>query len=510
MKVYGQLEYAQLQNLTVTPGNTPLGLLYADISTPSAALPKFWDGTTMQTLAFVQGAGASLFNAGNSGKAITINWNNGVNQIVTLSNHCVISFSNPQAGKVHRLTIKQVAGIDLSTVFPFQFCFAMPDQYSRLGSYQPVQIPQMNSVGVFAWLYNATSTAASGVAAAFTLYQVPAVTIQNIGISPKGDRMILASSTSPFLYNYNFSNDGLSVLVSAGPNAVTQTAAAAAVVSLDVHPSGLLYAYAVTTTVTQTIWLADGNHALTNAVSPGGTVTSLKYCPDGSSLAIGFGTSPFLKVYKSRPDLWLTPTVYANPATLPTGGILSLDWCKSGDYLAVAMNATPYLRIYPMSYISGLGTPVDPTDVPAAAYASGLGHTISFHPYGSYVCIITGTTPFLHIASFDRNLTIGTHQTISGSSIPSSQPAACAFSPCGNYLAVVGTTYLNIYPFDPVTGLAAGQAPLALPTALPALVPTDVAWTPNSETVMVSGTSTPYIQAYTAPRVARNYVRIND
>jgi hypothetical protein len=47
------------------------------------------------------------FNAGNSGTALTIDWNNGNNQRVTLTGACTFTFTNPKPGAVYTLELVQ-------------------------------------------------------------------------------------------------------------------------------------------------------------------------------------------------------------------------------------------------------------------------------------------------------------------------------------------------------------------------------------------------------------------
>ena len=47
------------------------------------------------------------FNAGNSGTALTIDWNSGNNQRVTLTGNCTFTLSNPKAGGVYTLELVQ-------------------------------------------------------------------------------------------------------------------------------------------------------------------------------------------------------------------------------------------------------------------------------------------------------------------------------------------------------------------------------------------------------------------
>jgi hypothetical protein len=44
---------------------------------------------------------AAEYNAGNSSTALTVNFNNGGNQKVTLTGNCTFTFSNPVAGETY-------------------------------------------------------------------------------------------------------------------------------------------------------------------------------------------------------------------------------------------------------------------------------------------------------------------------------------------------------------------------------------------------------------------------
>jgi hypothetical protein len=71
----------------------------------SIPAPYMWNGSAWQA------AGGSTapaeYNAGNSGSAITIDWDNGDNQILTLTANCTITFVHPVVGKNYRLVACQ-------------------------------------------------------------------------------------------------------------------------------------------------------------------------------------------------------------------------------------------------------------------------------------------------------------------------------------------------------------------------------------------------------------------
>jgi hypothetical protein len=50
---------------------------------------------------------AAEYNAGNSSTALTVNFNNGGNQKVTLTGNCTFTFSNPVAGETYLIKLVQ-------------------------------------------------------------------------------------------------------------------------------------------------------------------------------------------------------------------------------------------------------------------------------------------------------------------------------------------------------------------------------------------------------------------
>jgi hypothetical protein len=62
--------------------------------------------------------GTNIFNAGNSGASLNINWNNGDQQIVTLTANCTFTFSNVVAGRNYILYLVQNGTGGFSATFP--------------------------------------------------------------------------------------------------------------------------------------------------------------------------------------------------------------------------------------------------------------------------------------------------------------------------------------------------------------------------------------------------------
>lgn len=68
----------------------------------------------------IQGAqvGTPIFNAGNSGASLNINWNNGDQQLVTLTANCTLTFTNAVAGRNYILYVLQNGTGGFSLTFP--------------------------------------------------------------------------------------------------------------------------------------------------------------------------------------------------------------------------------------------------------------------------------------------------------------------------------------------------------------------------------------------------------
>lgn len=75
---------------------------------------------------------------------------------------------------------------------------------------------------------------------------------------------------------------------------------------------------------------------------PPAPIISAAFSPDGTKLAVGWGTaSPYLRLYDAK-----TWEVLPLPAELPTGGVERLSWNHDSSRLAATLAAAPYIKIY--------------------------------------------------------------------------------------------------------------------------------------------------------------------
>ena len=98
---------------TAPPAGGPSGgvLVLDDLTDVNAPSPAhgavlMWDEDVNE---WVPAQSNAEYDAGNSGTALTLNWNNGVQQIVTLTGNVTFTFSNPVAGRGYRLILYQDA-----------------------------------------------------------------------------------------------------------------------------------------------------------------------------------------------------------------------------------------------------------------------------------------------------------------------------------------------------------------------------------------------------------------
>lgn len=109
-------------------------IVFADWASNSCAtndVPK-WSGSAWACATDQTGSGGSFanvcqsgeFDAGNSGTSITLNWNNGASQIVTLNNNlATLTLSNPVAGCTYRIEFVEDGTGGRTIAFPSSIKF---------------------------------------------------------------------------------------------------------------------------------------------------------------------------------------------------------------------------------------------------------------------------------------------------------------------------------------------------------------------------------------------------
>lgn len=511
MKVYGELEYAIMQQIaaaTTTPAIA--GRFYADITSTSKAIPRFYNGSNW--LQILTGQSASLVSQ-NSGSAVTVDWSTGVNQQVILTGNCLISFSNPQAGQVHTLVITQGS----STGFSPAYCYAlnMTDQDPGRKSYQPLYPPQAGESQFYQWFYSSAVKAAYATLpnANFAPLVLPGSATLASDISPTGKNVTICNSTSPYTFTYQI-NDS-SIIPQFGAKAiVTNSTAAAAVVQCAYAPDGnSFFTIGATTPFIQGWFMSQETPASAAWANPGSLPITAGTClaihPTCSFLSVGFTGAGLCWTYPYNASGTAGyGTKLAAPATAFAAAPYGLAFSPQGDYLAVASGTTPFIQVYAFTSTPGAGAlgavSSNPGALPANGPSANGGKQIAWRPQGDYIAMVTGTiTPYIYVVPFNRATgAFGTALTITALS----GAAKCvAWTPDGNYLLVgTGTSpYLYIYSF--ASGVLTA---VTFDGAQTFQAINDIIISRSGDYAILCYNATNYMTGIVLPNMQKNYLRI--
>lgn len=507
MKVNGQLEIAQAEQLAADPALAPTGRFYANIANPLSALLKYFDGTTWQTL---KTTSTTQVISQNSGKNVTVNWATGLHQKVVLTDHCTISFTNPQEGEIHRLFVVQNNTFGSNVADIKRYNLNMPGQATQRQPYQPIGVLSQGVVTTYEWFYSANiqpgkSSIGEGYDAA------PTTAVAGMSISPDGKILVSGGTTTPFTSYFGVYDTPAEVQTQLVAKATPTPPAAAAAVKGTVFTPDMRAIFVVsgTTPFIQGWALDRGVASGTAFTNPGTLPTGAGQCiamhPSGFFVGVGHTTTPFMSIY----DLLATGTSYGygakatNPVTLPAAQVNALAWCDQGDYIAAASQTTPFIQVW--SWVNGIfGTAsTNPSTLPAGGPAGQLGHGIAWRPQGDYIAMAMTASPFLYVVPFDRATgAFGTALTINALA---SAATSVAWTPCGQYLVVTNNASPGLYVFDFSTGTI-GTPMTFSPGSSPGAAVNDVVIHPNGETCYV-GLNTAVISQYNLPKTNKSYVR---
>ena len=168
---------------------------------------------------------------------------------------------------------------------------------------------------------------------------------------------------------------------------------------------------------------------------PTGNGNGTAFSADGTYLAVGHVTSPFITIYKRAGDVF---TKLTNPATLPPDVGRGTAFSPDGTYLSVAHFSSPFVTIYKRSgdVFTKLANP--------ATLPPALGLGTAFSPDGTYLSVAHSTSPFITI--YKRAGDVFT-KLADPATLPTGTGFGTAFSPDGGYLSVAHTTspFVTIY-----------------------------------------------------------------
>lgn len=509
-KIYGELEQAGLQQIAATTATPAFpGRMYADITNPAAAIPKFHNGTTW--LQMLTGQATALISQ-NSGLAITVDWSQGLYQQIILTNNAVISFTNPQSGSVHTLVVTQGATSGITTAWRHNF--NMIDQDSKHGPYQPIGVVPVNDSAVYQWFYSAGIKPAYATVPNVRFAPATVAALASDGandLSPDGKMLASPTATTPF---YSFFP-----LFEANPkpsyglrNYVVPTAAVAATLGAVYSPDGnFIFSSSGTTPFIQGFYLdrqvITGSAIANPGILPAGAASAIAMHPAGSFVGVGHATTPFMSIYPFTSEGY--GTKLTNPSQLPDALVSTLAWSPQGDYLAALSQTSPFLRVW--SFTASLGTTAfggvaaNPSPLPAAGFTSSGGKGIAWRPQGDFIAMAISSTPFLYVVPFSR--AAGTFGTPLAVTAPFSAQATCvAWSPDGQYLLVGSTVtpWLVIYDFSAQT-LA---TTVTFDSAGITQTVQDICINPSGDWATLIYAATPFYSGIFLPNKVRNYLRL--
>ncbi len=179
------------------------------------------------------------------------------------------------------------------------------------------------------------------------------------------------------------------------------------------------------------------------ATLPAGASYSLDFSYDGTYLAVGHQTSPFITIYKRSGDVF---TKLSNPATLPANVGYDVAFSYDGTYLADATGSGGGFVIYKRS--DDTFTKLT-TNAPNVQPGGNGSKGCMFSDDGTYLVVVSSETPFIYIYKRTNDTFIkGANPDVLPNSVLYTSPNDVAISADMTYVAVAnsyGAPYLLIY-----------------------------------------------------------------
>ena len=517
MKVLGQLEGAQLENTTlgtlVGPAST--GRVIMDITTPSAAVPKVYNGTAWLQLLLAQ---TTALISQNSGKAVTVNWANGLYQQVVLTGHTTITFSNPQVGQNHILVITQAE--TMGVVPGYMYAFNIPDLETRQQPYKNFGDIKSSESQIYSFFYSpGIKVAYSTVQGEFPRLQTsPGSAFTAIDYHPKLNVIGVGRTASPYQYFVPYYTSWKEVNFGF-PNFATPPTAAAASTGIAYSPEGHSVFFSSGTSPYIQGWLLDPN-GIPNSngvyanpgTLPAGAAKCVSVHPAGTHVGVGHTTTPFMSIYPivgaGSTASGFFGTKITDPVTLPAAQVNAFAWAPTGDYLAAGSQTTPFLQVWAFDNTSPTpfgAASANPGTLPAGGPPGG-GKGIAWHPSGAYIAMCMSASPYVQVFPFTRSTgVIGNPiAPLASGTRPLATCNCVQFSPCGNFLLVGNGTDLYVYDF---TQWGSSSA-LLFDGSSPGVQINDIAIHPSGEWFTLAMNSSPYFSTYAMPRKVKNYLKL--
>lgn len=217
------------------------------------------------------------------------------------------------------------------------------------------------------------------------------------------------------------------------------------------------------------------------ATLPTGNGAATAWSSDGSFLAVGHSTSPFVTIYQRSGRSF---TKLTDPGTLPPAQVTGCAWSSDDQFLAVSSISSPFVTIYQRSGTTFTKL-ADPATLPA-----GVGRGCAWSPDDGFLVVAHQTSPFVTI--YQRSGTTFTKLS-NPASLPASNGNGCAWSGDGNFMSVAHATtpFITIYQRSGTT-----FTKLSNPANLPAGTGNGCAWSSDSVYLAVAHSTTPFITVY--------------
>ena len=278
-----------------------------------------------------------------------------------------------------------------------------------------------------------------------------------------GARLAVYHETLPYYYEYaiasgTMSNVGNSVInynpISAINSGATNTTGGVS----QWNSTGTYLAISQSTTPYINVYSRSGD-TFTKLTNPGtlptGSANGVAWSSTatGISLTVGHATTPFMSIYNLSGTLL---TKISNPSYLPPGQINGVDYAQNGTLLAVGGLTLPYL----VGYVRAVDT-LSTSTVSISAQPAGSVNNLKFSPDGTALAVVGNTTPYLTV--YDISGT--TFTKVAGTPTLAGAGFGLSWSPDGNYLSIgmSSSPYLVIYSRsgDTYTALTLGSNPSA-------------------------------------------------
>lgn len=506
MKVFGPLEYAQMESLAADPANQPIGRTYLVTTDLAGKSPRIVTDRGVERV-LTSGRDYSIYGTNQAAiSGITvIDWNNGKSQKATLTGHSILSFINQKEGEEYRLIITQDPTVRYSLKLGMKDLYlngTTPDVVLSNGESRFLHFRYSNifTLTNTTWGYTNLTDPTLALAA---LAGSPTC----CAVAPDGSAIVFGHGTTPFITAYKINPDGSFGQKYTVPSALPP----AAVTGLAFNPTGDKLAWSSGTTpfvgVYQWSPLGFGG-AFANAVTlPTGAANCVAFSPDCFSLAVGHATTPFCSAYTVLPS---SIVKIANPVALPSFAVTAVTFSPLSDYIAVGYGTTPFMHVYSWLTPGGTSFPgwgsqiTNPVTLP-----TGQVNAFSWHPGETYLCAVHATAPATSVYPFAAGV-LGVKLTNPGSAVPGNGKTG-GFSPQGDYIYVGSdsTGFLTIYDFTANSDL---QTALNPPFVLPSAAVLGAAWgcTPGGDFIYQAISSSTAPNYYTAPRSQKNWVRLKE